>query len=150
MAARLLTHKQELFIEYYLGEAHGNATEAARIAGYQGNDNTLASVGAENLRKPAIAACIRARVSEIAGDTDEILRQVWQVASAPISQFMVVTKPATYAEDGTLIEAAHLRMDYASKCRALELLMRYHGLLDGKSQAEPVVKALVGVDIGRI
>jgi len=47
-----LTLKQQLFVEAYLGEAKGNATEAARIAGYKGNEITLAAVGAENLRKP--------------------------------------------------------------------------------------------------
>ena len=29
-----LTYKQRLFVSAYLGEANGNATEAARIAGY--------------------------------------------------------------------------------------------------------------------
>ena len=29
-----LTTKQQLFIEHYLGEAKGNATQAARMAGY--------------------------------------------------------------------------------------------------------------------
>lgn len=53
-----LTEKQRRFVDAYLGEAAGNATEAARLAGYKGNDNTLASVGTENLRKPAIAEAI--------------------------------------------------------------------------------------------
>ena len=41
-----------------------NATEAARRAGYRGNDNTLASTGAENLTKPAIADAIKDIVVE--------------------------------------------------------------------------------------
>lgn len=49
-----ITEKQRRFIMAYLGEAKGNATEAARIAGYKGSENTLASVGKENLRKPHI------------------------------------------------------------------------------------------------
>jgi hypothetical protein len=53
-----LTEKQRRFVDAYLGEAAGNATKAARLAGYKGNDNTLASVGTENLRKPAIAEAI--------------------------------------------------------------------------------------------
>jgi hypothetical protein len=52
-----LTHKQRRFVEAYTG----NATEAARAAGYKGNDVTLAAVGSENLRKPLIAAAIAAR-----------------------------------------------------------------------------------------
>ena len=46
-----LTLKQRLFCEYYAGEAQGNATEAARLAGYQGNDNALSTLGAKLVRK---------------------------------------------------------------------------------------------------
>jgi hypothetical protein len=28
-------HRRKLFVEYYLGEAHGNGTKAARMAGYE-------------------------------------------------------------------------------------------------------------------
>lgn len=61
---RRLTAKQLAFVEAYMGETDGNATEAARLAGYAGNDNTLASVGAENLRKPAILQEITIRQRE--------------------------------------------------------------------------------------
>jgi hypothetical protein len=53
-----LNIKQTAFVAAYLGEANGNATEAARIAGYKGNNTTLAVVGAENIRKPYIAEAI--------------------------------------------------------------------------------------------
>src|SRR5690606_5885979 len=62
---RKLTPKQEKFIHAYLGEARGNATEAARMAGYKGNDVTLASVGAENLKKPQISERIEAARAEL-------------------------------------------------------------------------------------
>ncbi|MBI9090727.1 MAG: terminase small subunit [Desulfobacterium sp.] len=52
-----LTAKQQRFVDCY----DGNATEAARQAGYKGNDATLAVVGAENLRKPNVIAEIRSR-----------------------------------------------------------------------------------------
>jgi len=42
-----------------MGAAEGNATQAARLAGYKGNDRTIAQVGKENLRKPTIAKAIR-------------------------------------------------------------------------------------------
>ena len=48
-----LTIKQERFVQEY--NVDGNGTRAARSAGYKGNDNTLATVSVENLRKPAIA-----------------------------------------------------------------------------------------------
>jgi hypothetical protein len=67
-----------------------------------------------------------------------------------MSQFMVVNRPATYDEDGTLLEPALLRLDYASKVSALALLLKCLGLLDGKACSEAPVKALVGVDLGRV
>ena len=51
-----LTIKQQTFVAEYLKT--GNATEAARRAGYKGNDNTLRVVGQENLLKPAIKKLI--------------------------------------------------------------------------------------------
>ena len=58
-----LTQRQLLFVEAYL--ATGNATEAAKTAGYSGNRATLGSIGGENLQKPAIAAEISRRQAEI-------------------------------------------------------------------------------------
>lgn len=45
-----LTPKQERFCLEYINCA-GNATEAARRAGYKGNENQLAQIGFQNLRK---------------------------------------------------------------------------------------------------
>lgn len=59
-----LTHKQSLFVSAYIGVANGNATEAARIAGYAGNVDTLKSVGCENLTKHYIADAIAAARDE--------------------------------------------------------------------------------------
>ena len=55
-----LTLKQKAFADYYI--ELGNATVAARKAGYKGNDVTLAAVGSENLRKPQIAEYIAERI----------------------------------------------------------------------------------------
>ena len=57
MEARL-TEKQRRWVEAFRGVAAGNATEASRLAGYKGNDKTLAQVGAENLRKPGILSAL--------------------------------------------------------------------------------------------
>lgn len=45
-----ITEKQRKFIEAFVGEAKGNATEAARLAGY----SQAEASGHENLRKPKI------------------------------------------------------------------------------------------------
>lgn len=59
-----LTHRQRAFVDAYTGAAIGNATEAARMAGYKGNDRTLAVTGAKNLTKPAVREAIRAAEME--------------------------------------------------------------------------------------
>ena len=64
-----LTPKQAAFVDAYVGRAKGNATEAARIAGYQGNENTLSSTGWETLRNPAVADAVEQRRAELAKDT---------------------------------------------------------------------------------
>lgn len=62
---RKLTHKQRRFVEAYMGEACGNATEAARLAGYaspegsaadlMGNPKILAEIAATAAEDPLIA-----------------------------------------------------------------------------------------------
>lgn len=75
-----LKGKQIAFVNAYLGEANFNATEAARIAGYSGNDNTLAQVGFENLRKPNIAELIAIRLKESAMSAEEVLKRIGGIA----------------------------------------------------------------------
>ena len=78
--ARPLTHKQSLFVVYYIGEAKGNATEAAALAGYAGNRKTLQKMGEENLAKPlvkkAIALQQKAMMSKI-GVTRETIQKMY-------------------------------------------------------------------------
>ena len=61
---RKLSEKQRRFVEAYMGQAAGNATEAAGIAGYKGNRKTLEAVGRKNLANARIRAAIDERVAE--------------------------------------------------------------------------------------
>jgi len=81
-----LTNKQQAFIEHYL--QCWNATEAARQAGYRGNDNTLASVGSENLRKPNIRRHIQDRLNAAAMTADEVLARLSEQARSDISEYI--------------------------------------------------------------
>lgn len=63
MSAARLTAKQKRFVAEYLVD--GNATQAAIRAGY--SKATAYSIGAENLKKPEIAAAIEAAQAKIAG-----------------------------------------------------------------------------------
>jgi len=90
-----LTLKQELFIEAYV--ATGNATEAARRAGYRGNAHMLQIIGAENMRKPVISAAIASRVEKAreAIGADEVLEILTAHARADIGDLA--------RSDGTLM-----------------------------------------------
>lgn len=55
-----LTPKQQAFADYYI--ECGNATEAAKRAGY--SENTAQQIGSENLLKPLISEYIAARMEE--------------------------------------------------------------------------------------
>ena len=59
MSNEKLTPKQQKFVDHYL--ELGNATEAARRAGYAGSALTLAVTGAQNLIKHNIQEAIAAR-----------------------------------------------------------------------------------------
>jgi len=54
---RPLTTKQQRFVDFY----DGNATDAARKAGYKGNTLTLGQVGDQNLKKINIVHALRKR-----------------------------------------------------------------------------------------
>lgn len=56
-----LTPKQKAFADYYI--ELGNATEAARRAGYKGNTKTLTVVASQNLAKHSISEYIAEKVS---------------------------------------------------------------------------------------
>src|SRR5689334_8369672 len=66
-----LSLKQKRFVEAYL--ATGNATEAARRAGYDTTDKALAVIGHENLRKLNIQRAISARVADANVKADEVI-----------------------------------------------------------------------------
>lgn len=59
MKAKQITLKMRKFALAFVGEANGNGTEAARIAGYKGESHTLEQVAYENLRKPEIRTLIK-------------------------------------------------------------------------------------------
>lgn len=75
---KALTPKQKLFVEEYLKDL--NATQAAKRAGYAGNDVTLGQMGAQNLQSPAIAKAIQdamdKRAERIRIDADYVLSTI--------------------------------------------------------------------------
>ena len=112
-----LTPKQEKFVEVYV--ATGNATEAARTAGYSGSDETLRSIGHQNLGKPLIADRVRARRAERLGEVHSSQRRVFGTLAsqmhADYAQFFdddgnfIGMGNVRQLGLGTLIKSLHLR-----------------------------------------
>jgi hypothetical protein len=80
---RKISHKQQKFINAYLGSANGNATEAAKQAGYKGNRVTLQAIGSENLSKPLISQAIDREMAKSAVSANESLVLLSRIARLP-------------------------------------------------------------------
>jgi len=89
---RKLTYKQRLFIDAYLGEANGNASEAARCAGYA-NPGQL---GYQLLQKTSIRTAVECKLKTVAMSSDEILARVAEIATADIGEFLDIKEDGTY------------------------------------------------------
>jgi len=70
-----LTWLQQAFVQAYVGAAQGNGTEACRIAGYKGPDNTLGKQAHVNLHLPKVAQEIARQKALIEAETE--LDLVW-------------------------------------------------------------------------
>ena len=76
---KVLTAKQKLFVEHYL--ATNNATEAAKMAGYECKSEGSARVmGSKLLNNPAIDAAITDAVERRVIEADEVLNGIREIA----------------------------------------------------------------------
>lgn len=113
-----LTERQKRFIDFYIET--GNATEAARKAGYKKPNPQ----GSENLAKPSIKAAIDARLKEIedarVADAREVMRFLTSALRGEIKEEVVVVEGL--GEGGgsaaTIVKkqiSAHDRLDAAKQ-----------------------------------
>jgi phage terminase small subunit len=148
-AAPPLTDKERRFVDEYLVDL--NATQAAIRAGY--SEDSAASIGSENLRKPHIAARVEKRMAAREARTevtqDRIVQELARVAFGDARRVM------SWGPDGvTLIDSETLDDDAAAlvaeasetttqhggsvklkvndKVKALELLGRHMGMFNDK------------------
>lgn len=144
-----LTYKQSLFVSYYLGEANGNATEAARMARYAN-----AEIGRQLLRNITIVAAIAARLEGPAMAADEVLARLSDMASVDMADFVTINKQGHRVDVAKAVKAGKshlikkltptkfgLSIELHDSQSALEKLGRYHGLFKDKltvtADAEP-------------
>jgi len=124
-----LTPKQQRFVDCY----EGNATDAARQAGYNGNNNTLGQVGDENLKKPKIAAAIKAREGKRRSSliaTREERQQFWsRVLRGEETQTVIIGK-GDDAQAVSVPPAAHPQMRQVAIPLMAEFKKRIPALFD--------------------
>ena len=82
-----LTGKQQAFVDAYI-TCGFNATEAARRAGYAGDDNALAVRGTENVRNIKIRAEIDRILAERLMSRDEVLARLAEHAGVTLDDFV--------------------------------------------------------------
>lgn len=126
---RGLTEKQRRFVEAYTGPAQGNATAAARAAGYSGDDRALAVRGAETVRNRKVADAIAemtAAVRKAAIMTAEE-RQTW------LTSVVNGEVPDSVLVDGVPMEAPAKLKD---RLTASEQLSKMQGSYTEKREVE--------------
>jgi phage terminase small subunit len=150
-----LTSKQRLFVAYYLGEAKGNATQAARMAGYSSPQKQ----GSQLLAKTRIRAAIESKLAKVAMSADEVLARLSEFAAADLSDFISVTDDGegwvdltrtkkrlrivkklkftkrTFEREGLSTTDQTAEIELHSPLAALDKLAQYHRLYDEKPGA---------------
>ena len=112
-----LTLKQSRFVDAYLGEAHGNATKAARLAGYSGNDHILQTTGSDLVYHPVVSREMERR-------------------SKPTRRQTNVTRETLTEMTRDLITRATAAGAFGPVAKGIELLAKLHGLLETKGKLD--------------
>ena len=141
-AAGQLTYKQERFVSAYLGEAHGNATEAARIAGY----SKPRQEGSRLLSNAVISARVKQKVEEFNISADRVLQEL---ADVGLSEWRNHIEVQGFDHDGKPVK---VKMDLTNKVKALELLGKYHQLFTEKQVVDVTMRdhRVIGVPQGTL
>lgn len=123
-----LNRRQKAFADFYL--ECGNATEAARKAGY--SEKTAYSIGAENLKKPEISAYIAERMQAQnearVASADEVLRFFSSVMRGEIKdQFGLDAALSDRLNAGKELMKRHAAAESAGDRNAAKITIRENG-----------------------
>jgi phage terminase small subunit len=154
-----LTLKEQLFRDYYLGEARGNGTLAAKLAGYDGDDNTLGVTAYHLLRKSKIQNSIQQALNTVKMSADEVLERLSKQARGSLADVLddngrfdlqtikdrgtdgllrklKIRKRIERGSDGSETEYVNHDLEIHNSQAALELLGKHHRLF-GDVTGEP-------------
>lgn len=133
-----LTEKQKRFADYFIQT--GNATEAARLAGYKGNN--LNRVGTANLSKVVIREYIDAKIAEKDSQRiakqDEVLEFLSNVLRGQVKEQFPL---GMGMGEQSLVKK---ELDGKDRIKAAELLGKRYGIWVDKQQIEGSVVMFKG------
>ena len=168
--AEKLTGKQQRFIDEYVVCLNG--TEAARRAGYAGDDTVLAVDASRLLRNDKVLRAVDAALKEKAMPVNEVLAQLSDIGHGDIADALnsfggvdpleakrrgkshnikrLKTKVSTFTDkDGQDHETTETEVEMYDRQAALNTLAKFYGLLvdrrDITSGGAPVSFAFVGM-----
>lgn len=157
-----LTAKQAAFAAHYI--RCKNQTEAARLAGYAGDDNTLAVIGYENLRKPKIRDEIARLASLQTMPPSEVIERLTEHARTNMADFIKIQAGLPFIDLEKAQTAAKLHqlkkfkvtkqgveIELYDAQAALVQLGRHYGLFTDKLQVDDWrSQAIADIKDGRI
>ena len=156
MGRLALSLKERLFVEYYLGKAKGNATQAAAMAGYINPTRE----GSRLVRKDHILRVIENKVSRICMSQEEVLARVSDLARTDMTDFLrfsslngpasldlikakrkqslggIKKLKASRVDRGEDAPLDVVEVELHSPIEALKLLMKYHKLIESGLQSD--------------
>ena len=140
-----LTIRQKAFADFYI--ELGNATEAARRAGY--SDKTVRAIGAENLTKPSIKTYIEERLKQI--DDERI------ASAAEVMKYLTAVLRGEETEEVVVVEgigegcseARNVTKEISAKERlkAAELLGKRYALFTDKLNIDTAIPIVIKDDV---
>lgn len=137
-----LTEKQKRWIDYYIET--GNATEAARLAGYRAkSESGMRAIGTENLAKLSapVTEKLSAKADARIAKQDEVLRHLTAAMRGELTEDRVLVVEG---------EVLHVAQGAALRDRnkAAELLAKRYGLLTEKIDLTEPVSIRMADDYG--
>lgn len=152
-----LTRKQHLWIDFYLGETNGNASEAARLAGYSDPGQS----GWMNKKNIEIQDEIDRRLAAHSLSSTEVLSRLAEQARGPSEfiEWLDPSRPYVNIERAKALNKLHLvksiKYTNSGQCivefydaqAALVQLGRYHKLWTDKSEGALSIEGILGYEV---
>lgn len=136
MSSNGLTDKQKAFIKYYVQCL--NAYQAAKLAGYQGDYNTVANIGFQNLKKLEIKERIDQLLAENGMSANETISRLAMIAQGNLADYSNVksaddlaSHPLAYAIKELKVKDGEIELKLDDRKYALDTFVKLHKIAGG-------------------